>query len=103
MKTLLLDPFLAVEPAEPRGWYVICSPGSLAALLADLAGEKARDCTICIRGLESTEPPRSMVAIPLTDALDKALAGLTDALISMRYETGQVQLRLDLGVMEEML
>ena len=97
MKTLLLDPFLAVERAE-RGWFVICSPGALAILLADLAGERARDCTISIGNNGNSRPA---VAIPLTDALDRALAGLTDALISMRYETGQVQLRLDLGAMEE--
>ena len=103
MRTLLLDPFLAVHPAAGAGgWYVICKPGALAALLADLAGEKGYTCTLSIRAADGNSMPEAgeqpAVAIPLTPALDAALVGLVDALIAMRYETGQVQLKLDLRI-----
>jgi len=108
MKTLSLNPFLAVEPAD-KGWFVICSPGPLAMLLAELSGEKVRECTIFISphiypsvsalpGPEPSPSQRAVVAIPLTPALDAALVHLVDALISMRYETGQVQFTLKLGL-----
>jgi len=90
MKTLLLDPFLAIEPAN-KGWFVICSPGPLATLLADLAGEGARACTITIG---DNGNGRTAVAISLTPALDEALVHLVDALITLRYESGRVQFTL---------
>lgn len=42
------------------------------------------------------------MAIPYSDRLDEALTHLVDGLISLRYETGQVQLQLKLDLGEEM-
>jgi len=100
VKTLLVDPFLAVERAD-RGWFVLCDPGPMAIMLSALAGEPGRDCTIFIQGQGDAEPVRRVVAIPYSDKLDDALIRLIDALISLRYATGQVQFRLQLKELEE--
>lgn len=105
MKTLLLDPFLAVLPAD-KGWTILCRPGPLAELLVQMAGPAA----ITMDGFAANgHGPRygtmrgePIVAIPLTGELDRALMRLVDALITLRYETGRVQLRLALEPGEEM-
>ena len=78
---------LAVRRRAERGWDVLCLPGPLAEMLADLA--------VASRPLQ-TQPVDGMplVVIPLTAELDRAVQELVDALITLRYETEQVQLRL---------
>lgn len=109
MKTLSFEPFLAVDRPD-RGYLVVCSPGPLADLLTGLSGEQARPCTAWVfpdgnGSIWAPLPhgqPRPAVAIPYSDKLDEALTYLVDGLISLRYETGQVQLRLKLDLGEEM-
>ena len=92
MKILLTDPYiLAVRPAT-RGYEIVCQTGPLATLFAGLA----RDL-----GATNGDGPRieeiggrTFEVIPLTNALDSAVVQLVDALITLRYESGQVQLQL---------
>lgn len=94
MKILLADPLLAVHPVDGAGgWRVVCRPGPLADLLIRLAGPAATNGHSPRYGTMGGQP---VVAIPLTDDLDRALVELVDALITLRYETGQVQFTLDL-------
>ena len=78
---------LAVRRRTERGWDVLCLPGPLAELLADLAAVSRPLQTQPVDGI-------SLVVIPLTVELDQAIQELVDALITLRYETEQVQLRL---------
>ena len=78
---------LAVRRRTERGWDVLCLPGPLADLLADLAGVSRPLQVQPVGGIP-------LVVIPLTVELDQAIQELVDALITLRYETEQVQLRL---------
>jgi len=72
----------------PQGWQVACPPGPLADLLAQLAAGRRPD-------LETARNEREDTAlIPYTQALDEAIVDLVDALVTVRYDAGQVQLRL---------
>ena len=87
-KVLSRSPYtLAVRRQTERGWDVLCLPGPLADLLADLAGVSRPLQTQPVDGIP-------LVVIPLTVELDQAIQELVDALITLRYETEQVQLRL---------
>jgi len=78
---------LAVRRRTERGWDVLCLPGPLAELLADLAGVSRPLQVQPVDGI-------SLAVIPLTVELDQSIQELVDALITLRYETEQVQLRL---------
>ena len=78
---------LAVRRRTERGWDVLCLPGPLAELLADLASVSHPLQTQPVDGVP-------LVVIPLTVELDQAIQELVDSLITLRYETEQVQLRL---------
>lgn len=79
-------PTVAVRPGRPY-WDILCSPGPLAELLQHLAQEPGALRTELIDG-------QCFAIIPLTPALDAALVNLVDTLITLRYETGRVQLEL---------
>ncbi len=87
-KVLSRSPYtLAVRRRTGRGWDVLCPPGPLAELLAELGAAS--------RPLETQEVDGTpLVVIPLTAELDQAVQELVDALITLRYETEHVQLRL---------
>ncbi len=87
-KILSRQPYiLAVRRRAERGWDVLCPAGPLAELLAELSAAS--------RPLETQEVGRTpLVVIPLTAELDQAVQELVDALITLRYETEHVQLRL---------
>ena len=78
---------LAVRRQTERGWDVLCFPGPLADLLADLAAVSRPLQTQPVDGIP-------LAVIPLTVELDQAIQELVDSLITLRYETEQVQLRL---------
>ena len=80
------DHTLAVRSGQPH-WEILCSPGPLAELLRHLAQEPGALRTELIDG-------QCFAIIPLTPALDAALVNLVDTLITLRYETGRVQLEL---------
>lgn len=77
---------LAARPGEPY-WEILCSPGPLAELLHQLGQETEALRTELIDG-------QPFAIIPLTPTLDAALVNLVDTLITLRYETGRVQLEL---------
>jgi hypothetical protein len=77
---------LAVRPCQSY-WEILCSPGPLAHLLHDLAQETTPLRTELVEG-------KLRAIIPLTPILDAALVNLIDTFITLRYETGQVQLEL---------
>ena len=87
-KILSRQPYiLAVRRRVERGWDVLCPPGPLAELLAELSAASSP--------LETQEVDGTpLVVIPLTAELDQAVQELVDALITLRYETEHVQLRL---------
>jgi hypothetical protein len=89
MKILTSIPFLAVRPGHPD-WQILCEPGPLAQLLQQLAG---------LNNPIPTEQvgERTLAVIALTPTLDAALVELVDTLITLRYETGRVQLELFSG------
>lgn len=92
MKILLRHPYtLAVRPAE-RGWEILCQTGPLSALFSGMA----RDLGATNGQSPRTEQigGRTFTVVPLTEALDEAVARLIDALIDLRYESGRVQLEL---------
>jgi len=70
------------------GWEILSPPGSQAQLLHRLSGNP--DTGIPLEEIDGC----AMAVIPYTDALDAALQELIDALISLRYATGRVQLPL---------
>jgi hypothetical protein len=87
-KVLSGSPYtLAVRRRMERGWDVLCLPGPLAELLADLAVVSRPLETQLVDGIP-------LVVVPLTVELDQAIQELVDTLITLRYETEQVQLRL---------
>lgn len=77
---------LAVRPCQPY-WEILCSPGPMAHLFYDLAQETTPMRTELVEG-------KPLAIISLTPTLDAALVNLVDILITLRYETGQVQLEL---------
>jgi hypothetical protein len=80
---------LIVRPGGPAGWEILCPPGPLAQLLGQLSREdESQEPT----ATHSGQPP--LLVIAFTSALDSALTELIDALISVRYEAGRVQLTL---------
>ncbi len=87
-KILSRQPYtLAVRRRTERGWDVLCPPGPLAELLAEMGAASRPLQTQQVGGAP-------LVVIPLTAELDQAVQELVDALITLRYETEHVQLRL---------
>ncbi len=87
-KILSRQPYiLAVRRRTERGWDVLCPPGPLAELLAEMGAAGRPLLTQQVAG-------SPLVVIPLTAELDQAVQELVDALITLRYETEHVQLRL---------
>ena len=85
MRTITDD--LTVRPGN-KHWEILCPPGNLARLFAQLArtGQDNAD--------EELVGEHAMAVIPITSALDQAIENLVDTLITLRYETGNVQLEL---------
>ena len=79
---------IGVRPMD-QGWELLCTPGPLSWLFFELAGADSQ-ATLKREAVEG----QMLEVVPLTPALDQALAQLVDALIGLRYETGRVQLEL---------
>lgn len=88
MTTIATSPISVSVRLGESGWEVLTPPGPLAQLLHRLSGNMASG--IPVEEIDGS----AMAVIPYTDALDAALHGLVDALISLRYATGRVQLAL---------
>jgi hypothetical protein len=84
----MASPYLAVRPAE-RGWEIVCQPGPLDLMFRGLARNNGGDFS-----RREQIDGHTMIVVPMTAGLDTALVTLIDALINLRYETGQVQLEL---------
>ncbi len=70
------------------GWEILTPPGHLAQMLHQYsAGSETGIVIEAVAG-------KAMAVIPFNKNLDGALINLVDALISLRYATGNVQLEL---------
>lgn len=78
---------LTVRPGN-KHWEILCPPGNLARLFTQLARTSQDSAD------EEIEREQEMAIIPITSALDQAIENLVDTLITLRYETGNVQLEL---------
>ncbi len=78
---------LAVRLGD-AGWEILTPPGPPAMLLHRLSGNTATG--IRVEKIDG----KIMAVIPYTRTLDAALQELIDTFISLRYDTGQVQLAL---------
>jgi hypothetical protein len=83
---LLIQHFIEVYPLEIRavdgGWEISCPPGPLAEFLLSAAPQ----ATIKQRG--------PYVIVQFSAELDREILRMIQALIDLRYRTGQVQLEL---------
>ena len=91
MKPILLTttPLPISLRRTPTGTDILCPPGPFAQFLYSLTGRPQPPA----RSNPECRPPR-WEAIPYTAELDRALMGIIDALIAMRYESGSVSLTL---------
>lgn len=69
------------------GWEVLCPPGNLAQFLNHLS---LTNKSVTVENVGG----QAMAVIPMTVALDQALVSLVDMFITLRYDAGNVQLRL---------
>lgn len=87
MKTITATPHKLAVRQGPAGYEILCTPGALATFLYRLSQD-----AVPLR-VEWAEG-QYLNVIPYTSALDIALVGLVDDLITLRYEAGRVQLEL---------
>ena len=78
---------LTVRPGA-RHWEILCPPGDLARLFTRLSQASSGSAN------EEVVNGQPMAVIPMTSELDEGIEKLVDALITLRYETGRVQLEL---------
>ena len=78
---------LRVRPGLKK-WEILCPPGELAQLFSRLSSVQAGSKS------EEVVDGQPMAVIPVTSELDKEIEKLVDTLITLRYETGRVQLEL---------
>lgn len=79
---LTTEPYSLEVRAVDGEWEILCPPGPLAEFLLSAAPQ----ATIRQRGL--------YVVVRFSEALDREIVRMIQALIDLRYQTGQVQLEL---------
>ena len=87
MKMIAQIPIPLAVRLAPDGWEILAPPGPLPQLLKQLSRDKNSLSVEMVNG-------QTMAVVPFTDNLDQSLIYLVDALIALRYQTGQVQLEL---------
>jgi hypothetical protein len=86
VKTISTSPYPLAVRRSDHGWEILCAPGPLADLFSQLAPVSEPEAI----SIEA----QTMLVIPLTAELDNAIRQLVNSLINLRYDTGQVQLKL---------